>query len=503
MLRLLEASGAKFNIERRTVQEHGIILLRDINGNITDEAIRLFDNLNISKEQSNEDRLGDFTARITYLSFPTRKYSPQNYKNRLLSLGHSSPWNLKTISILVVGLSIETVLEFVSGYANRSGRLTSSDTKAMNNPYYFTGGNESLECLVGDFVKWRNSLDTTTNLTLNESNQFHLANKCSAIVVSMEPQEWEELLDARLDPDTHCEVEYQNILKRIKSTVPISVESLLRVNDNDMKRLIGYAYDNGMFYKKVHNSYWYPSLNAGIPKTVKPDWVHQGTYRLHDLFHTILPDPLPHTNRFNYVIAKFMGEVFSNLLADGWAVSVLNRKCEVNYDYTQRNVYPLWKTYEDSGYSPLEILRKMSTTIAKHFLYLDEAPENYSNYIKHYSYFYDTDIVWNLRNYDKHLTNRQEHLRKISEDHLNLWKNEHMKVTSTSSLSIDDIINIFMTHIEGILNGSLVPRGNGVGLGNLLSDREDLRIFPHEKMKYGEITRKDYEECLRSLGTII
>ncbi|MEO2202440.1 hypothetical protein ABGV42_01635 [Paenibacillus pabuli] len=502
MHRLLEVSGAKFNIETRTVQEHGIVLLRDINGNITNEALRLFDSLNISKEQSNEDRLGDFTARITYLSFPTREYSPQNYKNKLLSMGHSSPWSLKTISILVVGLSIETVLEFVSGYANRSGRLTSSDTKAMNNPYYYTGNNARLESLIGDFVRWRNSLDTT-DLTLNESNQFQLASKCSAIVVSMEPQEWEELLDSRLDPDTHCEIEYENILKRIRSTVPVSLESVLRASDANMKRFIEYAQDNGMFYKKSTNSYWYPSLNAGIPKTVKPDWVHQGTYRLHDLFHTILPDPLPHTNRFNYVITKFMGELFSNLIADGWAISILDQKCGVNYDYTQRHVYPLWKTHEELGYNPIEILKEISTIVAKHFLYLEKAPENYENYIKHYSYFYDTDIVWNARNYDKHLASRRETLRKTAEDNLNLWKNEHMYVTSSSALDLEDIINIFITHIEGILSGSLMPRGNGVKLGNLLSDRDDLRIFPHEKMKYGDISRKEYEECLITLGTII
>jgi hypothetical protein len=201
------------------VSKHGIMLLSDESG-ITDEAHSLFDFVNISCQQADNLRLAEFTARLTYLSFPeSQDYSPEEYHNKLHELGHTSPYNLKKVAFFIVGLSIEMVLEIVSGKANHSGRLTSSNTSAMSDTLYFVGDTAITPFLVRKYVKSFLKLRKTftKGLPLMTRNQFNLGNKASAIVVSMTRVEWLTLIDSRLRSDSGCELEYVIILEKIKS----------------------------------------------------------------------------------------------------------------------------------------------------------------------------------------------------------------------------------------------------------------------------------------------
>lgn len=216
MSNLVVASGGR--LDGRFVKEHGILLLSN-EGGVTSEALTLFDAVNISSNQPDDMRLFEFTARITYLSFPkTPNYDPALYHENIQSKGHISPYNLKTYAFLVTGLSIEMVLEIVSGKANNSGRLTSSDTIAMNETLYYSGDDENsayIESCTNLFLKLRGTFDTAVPVGVR--NQLNLSNKASAIVVSMERDEWLQLIEARLHPETNCELEYQLILRRISN----------------------------------------------------------------------------------------------------------------------------------------------------------------------------------------------------------------------------------------------------------------------------------------------
>ncbi|MNY85767.1 hypothetical protein D3C78_19670 [compost metagenome] len=211
---LITQSGGR--VEGIFVKEHGIMLLSDEKG-ITHQAKHLFKEVNINQNQPLTKQLAEFTARLTYLSFPASpNYNPEAFHKRLTVMGHTSPYNLKPIAVLVAGLSIEAVLEIVSGKSNHSGRLTSSDTRAMDDTLYYLpkdADRKSVRWSIHAIRFFRKFLPA--ELSTLTRNQLNLANKASAIVVSMTHEEWMQLIDARLHPNSHCELEYKIILNRL------------------------------------------------------------------------------------------------------------------------------------------------------------------------------------------------------------------------------------------------------------------------------------------------
>lgn len=130
--KLLKHSNAVF--EDKFIREIGVIVLNNHDG-LTEEAINLFEDLNIDLSQGTFLALSEFNSKITYLSFNSKR---EDYHDFIINkLKHLSPYSLNTPTVLVVGCSIEGSLEIIAHNEAKIARLTSSKTNAMNNPYFY------------------------------------------------------------------------------------------------------------------------------------------------------------------------------------------------------------------------------------------------------------------------------------------------------------------------------------------------------------------------------
>lgn len=112
---------------------------------------------------------------------------------------------------------------------------------------------------------------------------------------------------------------------------------------------VSYKLKEGLLYYKYPSNcsraqylYWYPSLNAGLPVVNKPDAIHQAIYMFHDMVHTCLYDPLPNSDLQQYIIGKMVGEVTSQLIADGIFATILKSEFDPNYTYHRRYYLPFY-----------------------------------------------------------------------------------------------------------------------------------------------------------------
>lgn len=233
---LVEAGDGEVS-EELFVEKPGALVLATDQG-ITNEARKLFDKLNLDSNQNDDDRLAEFIARITYLSFPNdperaREESVKLHA-RLRELNHNSPYEVATQrpNILVAGPSIETLFEMV---ANKYGigRVSSSRTEAMNSPLFrIPEGNDYLRTEIRSFLRetrarydqWRAGLDkdalkkdgTTPKDVLEVLNMLHPGTKAGHMVIAAAPDFWEKKLGRRLaDHPDGVERELRAVLKPI------------------------------------------------------------------------------------------------------------------------------------------------------------------------------------------------------------------------------------------------------------------------------------------------
>ncbi|MNY85766.1 hypothetical protein D3C78_19660 [compost metagenome] len=282
--------------------------------------------------------------------------------------------------------------------------------------------------------------------------------------------------------------------------------------DTTIRHMLEYAENNGTFFKKTNDSYWYPSLNAGIPITNKPDPIHQAIYVLHDIVHCVLPDPLPSTSEATYILTKIAGEVYSNIIADGYAVHVLNQQ-NVQYDFSQRKVYPMFQAVINNGTGPQEAILLLSKYILEEmfvgtgllkivdYVQPQDAHTVYE-YFTHYDYFFSTDIVWNARNYRSFFGPNIAFYAGIINRNTHLLKNEHYFYITDDPTEVSVIIDTFEKHIRALFAGELIPKGDGILLGNLLSTyaiNGNLSVYEHISMKYGHIEKEEYKQILNQL----
>lgn len=196
-----------------------ILLFKD--GILMNGIKEMFIELNISEKQSDENMLAEFVSRITYLSFPkNNNYNPEDYHNKLKKLGHTSPYYVNETVFGFFGISLETVLEMVSSWTNSSGRLTSSKTKAMLEPFYNIN-NDIEKKYIEDFLKIRKKFLNSTEKEFNDYeilNRFNLSSRAGFLVSSMKEEEWEVIYNSRLNEDTEYETKecYQFVKDTLK-----------------------------------------------------------------------------------------------------------------------------------------------------------------------------------------------------------------------------------------------------------------------------------------------
>jgi len=119
--------------------------------------------------------------------------------------------------------------------------------------------------------------------------------------------------------------------------------------------------NDGAFFRAAVSrrevNYWCPGLNAGIPFVKKKDPIHELTFLAHDLGHFLLPDLVftgVHTPQLRrvYIIARLLSEATTLVFADMLLAEAL-RRSGVEYDWTQREIWPLLNATGIDCFSPL------------------------------------------------------------------------------------------------------------------------------------------------------
>ena len=234
MIALVEAGGGQVS-EQMFVDKPGVLVLSTAEG-VRREALQLFDQLNIYTGQSNEDRLAEFTARITYLSFPNNPDQAKSESQRLHALlkasGHTSPYEVAGLqpNVLVAGISIETMLEIIANkYA--IGRVCSSRTDAMTVPLFrVPDAGPEVQRVIRAYIKSVAPLHSALIASVMQSdtqglsgkdlkeiiNMGHPGYKAGFMVVAATPDFWEKKIARRLsDNPDGVELELRGILKQL------------------------------------------------------------------------------------------------------------------------------------------------------------------------------------------------------------------------------------------------------------------------------------------------
>lgn len=122
-------------VEDIFVLKTGVLLTKK--SKVTKAAQQLFEQLNIDTSRPEYEQHAEFNSRITYLSFKDTPGDSQAFNERMIKeYQHRSVYNDEYVTFLIAGCAVETELEFIAHNEAKIARLTSSKTKAQNDPLF-------------------------------------------------------------------------------------------------------------------------------------------------------------------------------------------------------------------------------------------------------------------------------------------------------------------------------------------------------------------------------
>lgn len=189
-------------IQGRFVKKPGVLVLATHSG-LTPYAKKLFQALNLDMRQSDDMLLGEFGARLTYLSFPSGLYDADAYHRKLVDeLGHLSSYSMPLPAVLIAGCSLEAGQEFVAHHEAQIARMTSSATKAQDTPFFTLQGTETEQSIMQAALEQILALELLDTATLSREarNMLNPACKATAMVVGMSIKDWRKVLKGRQSP---------------------------------------------------------------------------------------------------------------------------------------------------------------------------------------------------------------------------------------------------------------------------------------------------------------
>ena len=192
--------------------------------------------MNIDTERPEYEQHAEFNSRITYLSFKDKKGDSSLFNERMINeYEHRSVYNDEYVTFLIAGCALETELEFVAHNEATVARLTSSKTKAQDQPLFkllktknyhnFRDTQEQIIANVEQEKKHFEYDDIRANPSTNEVfNVLNLANKVVSFTITMSIKNWHKTLIGRL---SHQGVEsdmleiVEEIAKQLKAHYPV------------------------------------------------------------------------------------------------------------------------------------------------------------------------------------------------------------------------------------------------------------------------------------------
>lgn len=183
-------------------------------------------------------------------------------------------------------------------------------------------------------------------------------------------------------------------------------------------RFLGSALQDGVFFRssasRRERNYWFPGLNGGVPFTPKKDDVHEVTFMVHDVMHTLMPDLVfdgseSEGHRRIYIMHRMLGEAASLVLADYVFVDTMV-KSGVEYDFAKRRIHPLFASIVEASELDISIPEDMKRLLecSVRFAVLGDDnlmremgadPEALDAFKEKYERFFVEDYRWTDRNF--------------------------------------------------------------------------------------------------------
>lgn len=182
----------------------------------THAALAVLADLNIEPVADASTRLAAFDARLTYLSFKDTLSDETAFVSRVLKMGHDSIYDRQFVTVLVAGVSLETVMEVVSHPSARIARLTSSNTKAMDQCLYRVSPKtpRSEQLVLTSVLQALHRATLNTRLSRYVRNRLKPGARVGAFTVGMTLREWNWVLGSRLQLNGN-EPEVIELMERI------------------------------------------------------------------------------------------------------------------------------------------------------------------------------------------------------------------------------------------------------------------------------------------------
>lgn len=266
----------------------------------------------------------------------------------------------------------------------------------------------------------------TTQMTYHEMKRQGLKKSARDLVLAeffKHYLHYDQRLDLQFNPQGHQEtVDFE------KSVAAFIQENKYLTNPHmsqyGLENILYQVINQGVFFRSAGNrrekNYWSPGLNGGIPLTPKRDDIHEITFMFHDLMHFAMPD-LVYTGQSDplsrkiYIAYRMISEAITLVLADMLFVDTLAQS-GIDYDFTKRRIYPLFKSLDLNFESDLKsTLKTLLEANVRYALIGDDIgfrrllKSNDDTALEHYKGKYEqyfiADYQWTAKNFD-HMATR-------------------------------------------------------------------------------------------------
>jgi hypothetical protein len=181
----------------------------------------------LDTSQPAEHQLAQWMCMLTYGNFGDAKILEEglpSYVHRVAAdYNHVSVYGQSFVPITIMGVSVEILVELLSHRAGWVGRLTTSATKAQDDPLYRvlgTADEREFEMkFINDFLKWRESAiggnpKESAYGKKESSNRMNLGVKAISLTIGLTLVEWSWILSGRI-PKSGNEEEVRDLAHRI------------------------------------------------------------------------------------------------------------------------------------------------------------------------------------------------------------------------------------------------------------------------------------------------
>jgi len=221
LIALIEAAGGVVE-DGRFVTEPGCVIIAG--HDLTPDGERILEHLHIDRSRPAYEQFGEFNSRITYLSFARQEASAEQYNRDMVQKHqHLSVHGATQVTFLLAGVAVETSMELIAHGEARVARLTTSKTKAMNDPLYRLLGTPEQRAwqrrFISDFLELRRRFeqDYSPRGTSEGTELFNLLNlgsKATALAYTMSLKDYHKLFIGRLS-EAGNELEVREVCARM------------------------------------------------------------------------------------------------------------------------------------------------------------------------------------------------------------------------------------------------------------------------------------------------